>query len=62
MIYKNKKEVNFIYIRKKTVATIYKAGRIVWQSIHSCFGGGYWRNDLGWDNNDGWKEYKPTNN
>lgn len=28
---------------------------LLWELIHSCFGSGYWRNDLPWSNTDGWK-------
>lgn len=28
---------------------------LLWELVHSCFGSGYWRNDLPWSNTDGWK-------
>ena len=28
---------------------------LVWQAVHSCFGAGYWRNDLPWSNTDLWR-------
>ena len=27
---------------------------LVWELVHSCFGSGYWRNDMPWSNTDGW--------
>ena len=28
--------------------------KIIWRILRSCFGSGYWQNDMQWDNNDGW--------
>lgn len=28
---------------------------LVWQSVRSCFGAGYWSNDKPWINEEAWK-------
>ena len=53
--YKDGKEITLIYYGRKAITAIYKGLRMIWQSIISCFGGGYWDNDKPWNNDDGWK-------
>lgn len=52
--YKDGKAITLIYYGKKATTAIYKGLRIIWQSIRSCFGGGYWNNDQPWNNDDSW--------
>lgn len=54
MLYIGDKEIKLIYYGGKAISAIYHGARLVWQAVHSCFGGGGWNNDLPWDNNDGW--------
>lgn len=54
MIQKNNQEVTAIHHQNKTIAAVYKAGRVIWQAIRSCFGAGYWINEYPWSNQDGW--------
>lgn len=46
--------IQLAYYGKKAITSIYKGFKLVWQSISSCFGGGYWNNIEPWDNEDGW--------
>lgn len=55
MISFNGKEISSIYINDKLIAEVYKNSALLWQSIRSCFGKGFWINDKPWDNKDGWK-------
>lgn len=50
-----KKEINLAYYGRKAITAIYKGLKLIWQSISSCFGGGYWDNDKPWNNDDGWR-------
>jgi hypothetical protein len=53
--YKDGNEITLIYYGKKAITVIYKGLRMIWQSISSCFGAGYWDNDKPWNNDDGWR-------
>ena len=55
MIFKNNKEITSIFKGNKVIIEIYKGASLVWQSIKSCFGKGFWINEKPWDNNEGWK-------
>lgn len=43
------------YYAKKTLTIIYKGDIVVWESIRSCFGAGFWANMKPWLNEEGWK-------
>ena len=58
MNYKNFETTGSVRHNNRFVSTIYKAGRIVWQYIRSCFGKGYWINEKPWSNTDAWKNNK----
>lgn len=49
------KQVTAVHYLRKGVATIYYYGKIVYQSIRSCFGSGTWRSDRPWLGKDLWK-------
>lgn len=55
MNYKDLKETQAVYHNHRAIATIYHAGRVVWQYIRSCFGKGFWINDKPWSNTDAYK-------
>lgn len=48
-------EINLAYYGRKAITAIYKGLKLIWQSISSCFGGGYWDNNKPWNNDDGWR-------
>ena len=48
MVYKSGKEIVAIFRGSTPVTAIYKGSKLVWQSIRSCFGAGYWVNDKPW--------------
>lgn len=37
------------------ITSIYRNDQLLWQSVSSCFGAGYWRNDKPWKNDESWK-------
>lgn len=53
IFYKDKK-ISAVYYGTKTIAAIYKGALLVWEAVRSCFGKGYWINELPWDNEEGW--------
>lgn len=55
MIFKNKKNIQALFYLKKSVSVFYYYGKIVYQSIRSCFGSGIWRSDRPWLGKDLWK-------
>lgn len=55
MLHINGKVVSLLYLGKKVVRLAYRNSALVWQTIRSCFGAGYWQNDSPWDNTDGYK-------
>lgn len=55
MIKIGSKEISGIGIGSKAIVAVYKGAQLVWQSVTSCFGSGYWINNYPWKNTDGWK-------
>lgn len=55
MIFLGKKEIESIFIGKNPVAQIYIGAKLVWESIKSCFGAGFWKNEAPWSNIEGWR-------
>lgn len=59
MITRNKKEVTDIIHGAVPLAEVRRGRVLVWQreqqASSSCFGSGYWINDLPWLNDDAWK-------
>ena len=54
MIYYNGKEPSEIHYLGKDIVNIYMALKEVWSSLLSCFGKGYWINELPWVDTDVW--------
>jgi hypothetical protein len=54
-IFHNGKEITEVYHGNKAIMAIYSGARLVWETIRSCFGKGYWVNTLPWKNDDTWK-------
>ena len=48
------KKIGTRYYGEKIITAAYRGLKLIWKSISSCFGGGYWNNDEPWDNNDSW--------
>lgn len=55
MIRIGSKDVSAIRIGQKVIMAVYKGGQLIWESISSCFGAGYWINNYPWKNTDAWK-------
>jgi len=53
-MYHNGKEIGGIFRNSKSIAVVYHLGHNVWQAIKSCFGRGFWVNEVPWDNNEPW--------
>lgn len=54
----NNKDVVATSFGEISIAYIYKGATLVWQMIRSCFGNGYWVNEMQWSNEDVWKNNK----
>ena len=58
-IIRKNREIVGINRKGRDVSEVWKyidgAWRNVWQAIRSCFGKGFWTNNMPWKNNDGWK-------
>ncbi len=58
MIYREQKEMSARYLGAKAIEAVYLGARLVWESISSCFGSGYWIDNRPWSNTDGWRNEK----
>ena len=54
-IFKRDKEITSINHGSRIVMAVYHGTRLIWESIRSCFGKGFWVNESSWNNEDGWK-------
>ena len=55
MIYHKGKKISAIHHKNKVISAVYKGAKLVWQSIRSCFGSGFWVNEKPWMNDEGWR-------
>ena len=55
MIQINGKDVSQIRVGNKIVTAVYIGAKLVWQSIRSFFGSGFWINSSPWKNDEGWE-------
>ena len=58
MISYNSQQITGIFYNKIPMAYLYRGSVLVWEAVNSCFGSGYWKNDLSWKNDDAWKNNK----
>lgn len=56
MLIHKAKEIVSIFSKGKVISAIYQGTKLIWQSIRSCFGGGYWVDDKPWVDEEGWKD------
>lgn len=56
MIVHDNKETSAIYIGTRAIQMVYRGTRLIWQAIRSCFGKGYWEDELPWDDDDAWQD------
>ena len=54
MIYNGQKEILDIYHGTLPIMEVYYGKLLVFGLIKSCYGYGYWVNDLPWSNEEGW--------
>ena len=45
-LYVDNKRITTILKENKNIAAVYQGARLIWQYIRSCFGRGYWINDI----------------
>lgn len=50
-----KDKVGHSYVGKEAVQAIYYGATLIWQALRSCFGKGYWRNNMPWINKESWR-------
>lgn len=55
MKYVNGKPIESHMIDGKMISTMWLNGKIIWQSVRSCFGSGAWLNEKPWLNEEAWK-------
>lgn len=55
MIIKNGKEIIDYYHGKTQIMEIYRGKYLIYETIRSCFGKGYWINDAPFLNTDVWR-------
>lgn len=49
------RDITALVIQEKQIAYFYIGDKLIWQSVRSCFGAGYWVNEKPWINEEGWK-------
>lgn len=49
------RNITALVVQGKEIAYFYIGDKLIWQSVRSCFGGGYWINESPWKNDEGWK-------
>lgn len=50
-----KDKVDGMYIGKQAVGQLYYGAILIYQTIRSCFGRGFWINNKAWINKDSWR-------
>lgn len=58
MIKFNFKNIETLYYGKLVIQDIRKGAQTIWEAIKGCFGSGFWKNEKGWINNEGWRNIK----
>lgn len=56
MIYKKGLELSARYYGSKAISAVYHGAKLVWEALRSCFGSGYWQQNLPWTDKQGWIE------
>lgn len=54
-IYYKHKEISSLKLSDKVIAYVYYGGKLIWQSIVSCFAKGFWINEQPWSDTSAWK-------
>lgn len=54
-IFFNNKDITAVNFGERAITAVYKGTKLVWETIRSCFGKGFWVNSFPWDNGDSWK-------
>ena len=52
------KNIESLYLGKQVIQEIRKGTIIIWEAIKGCFGSGFWKNNKGWINKEGWRNIK----
>lgn len=51
-------KISVITARNRIIQAIYNGGRVVWEAVRSCFGGGMWIPFKPWLYDEGWRSNK----
>lgn len=52
------KNIESLYLGKQVIQEIRKGTTVIWEAIKGCFGSGFWKNNKGWINKEGWRNIK----
>ena len=52
------KNIESLYLGKQVIQEIRKGTTIIWEAIKGCFVSGFWKNNKGWINKEGWRNIK----
>jgi hypothetical protein len=55
MIIKGGHKIIDIYHGASPIIEVYYGKYLIWTTIKSCFGAGYWVNEYPWSNSEGWR-------
>ena len=58
MLLFDSKNIETLYLGKQVIQEIRKGAIIIWEAIKGCFGSGFWKNNKGWINKEGWRNIK----
>ena len=49
------RNITALVVQEKEIVYFYVGVKLIWQSVQSCFGAGYWVNEKPWVNEEGRK-------
>lgn len=49
------RDITALVVHEKEIVYFYIGDKLVWESVQSCFGAGYWVNEKPWINEEGWR-------
>ena len=58
MLLFNFKNIETLSLGKQVIQEIRKGNTIICEAIKGCFGSGFWKNNKGWINKEGWRNIK----
>ena len=49
------RNITALVVQENEIVYFFVGDKLLWQSVHSSFGAGYWVNEKPWVNEEGWK-------